>query len=196
MPQTLPFLVIFSTAIPLFILSPACTNPDESPRLEVSLYAGIPALAKIGDSREAVKERGRFSPSRALSSIDESLTKIGITDAFFYSKIGTRVYFRADHVVLIELQEPFRGIVKTSNLPIFPFALPPGNSWEELLVKDFGPPTNRVQGGRLASDSLFYNWGDISYNRMGPNQIALYRDTDIRKYRETSFGRVIEMWQQ
>jgi hypothetical protein len=36
---------------------------------------------------------------------------------------------------------------------------------------------------------MFYPWGDISYNRMGTNELAIYRDPSISSFRQKHFGR-------
>ena len=68
------------------------------------------------------------------------------------------------------------------------------DDWEKLITRQLGPPVLRVSGGRLNSQSLFYPWGDISFNNMGPNQLALYRDAEVGKYRQNDFGRELQLF--
>ncbi len=166
--------------------------PSESPKaFEVSLFTGISSLVKLGDTYPGVTKRIPY-PFEKLPE-NEDLKALRLTQAIYYRDLGLRVYFRRTGAVLITLQEPFKGTLRTKKIPLFPFGPAPQGTWEEVLVKELGPPDFVVSGGRLNSKALFYSWGDISFNAMGPNQLALYRDPSVIKFREKNFGREVQV---
>lgn len=165
--------------------------------MSLLLYSGIRNVITLGDTENQVTKRLKLTPTREetqTSATDETLKNLDITHSLYFTEIGTKVYFRAERVVLLEIQEPFRGQIQGKSLKLFAFKPPEGTSWDELLVRQLGPPNARASGGSFGSEGLFYSWGDISFNRMGPNQIALYHDPAIGKYRLTHFGRSLRLF--
>ncbi len=156
----------------------------------VNLHSGIPDIIRLGDTEAQLAERSKkYQRTKQEVKASPETAKIDFSHLYIYSEIGLRAYFRKNRVALIELQEPFRGTIHGRKLQLFSFAPPPGQSWEELLIREFGMPQARASGGKLGSEAMFYFWGDISFNRMGPNQLALYHDGDISSFRQTNFGR-------
>ena len=183
-----------------FLGMAACTKkPEISMTLDVNLYSGVPEFAKLGDSEGQLIERSKkIKPEitdipRQVSATGED--RLSFNKIFFYKPVGMRVYMRHGRVALIELQEPFRGSIQGKKLQVFSFAAPSGESWEDALVKEFGNPVVRASGGRFGSEAFFYSWGDVSFNRMGPNELAIYRDNDLSNLRQKSFGRDVKFFQ-
>lgn len=175
----------------------SCTQKQGAPvTLEVNLYSGVQGVAKIGDSESQLLDRGkRWNPEvidggRQVSG--ERATNWSKVYAF--KDLGMKVYFVAGRVALIELQEPFRGKIQGKKMQIFSFAPPEGSSWEDTIVKEFGTPQVKASGGRFGAEAFFYAWGDISFNRMGPNELAIYRDREISPIRQKSFGRDVKFF--
>lgn len=164
---------------------------------EVNLYSGIPEFAKLGDSEETLKDRTKRLepeiselPPRTVASDQPNFTKV-----YYFRDYGLRAFFQAARVALIQLQDPFRGTIQGKKLQIFSFAPPEGASWEDLLIREFGTPVVKASGGRFGSEGFFYSWGDISFNRMGPNELAIYRDSLISNFRQKNFGRDVKFFQ-
>ena len=171
-----------------------CTRSAPRPEHDVSLYSGLRDIVTLGDSETQVLQRARGAPERMQISNDPGLLKLRFSHLFNFRENGTRVYFRHGRVALIAAQEPFRGKVQGKRLTLFKFGPPPENTWEEVLTRELGEPLARASGGRFGSEAFFYPWGDISYNRMGPNEIALYRDPDVSRYRLKNFGREVKFF--
>lgn len=190
----LPKVVLVATVICLSLI-PACIFRDTAsvPPMEVSLYFGVDQLVRLGDTESAVHKRSHFDIKKSAVS-DSELTSLRFTDQLEFPDLGVHAYLRYNRVALLEIQEPFRGVVHGKRMELFPFATQTGQNWEEMLVRQLGTPTSEASGGRLSSNSLFYTWGDISYNAMGPNQLAIYRDPDIAKYRQKNFGRMLKLF--
>jgi len=182
-----------------FLVTSACTKKiDNLPKsLEVNLYSGVPEFAKLGDSEGQLLERSKILKPEIteIPRQPNSEDRLSFTKILSYKPVGVRVYMRHNRVALIELQEPFRGNISGKKLQVFSFAPPSGDSWEAALIKEFGNPAVRASGGRFGSEAFFYSWGDVSFNRMGPNEIAIYRDSDISNVRQKSFGRDVKFFQ-
>lgn len=183
-------------AILLLLFFPFAGFSDEKPvpLLELSLYTGIPGLASLGQTQKQVEKIAKIPFERVSIEPDTPLGKLRFTEVFLFKSIGTKVYFKRDGAGLITAQEPFKGTIKGKKVKLFAFSVPPVSDWETLLIKELGPPESRSSGGRFGSEALYYNWGDMSYNRMGPNEIALYRNPELSKYRLTNFGREVELF--
>lgn len=165
----------------------------ETPSYEVSLFTGISGLLKLGDSSTKVTT-AVSSPFEKLKLVQtKEVTQLQLSDVLFFKELGLKVYFRKNGAVLITLQEPFKGNVRTKNIALFPFGPCPTGDWESFLTKELGIPDFKLTGGRFNSVSLFYSWGDMSFNNNGPNELALYRDPQVRKYREKNFGRELHL---
>lgn len=179
----------------LFAMS--CTGGKEAPiSMEVNLYSGVQDFAKIGDSEGSIVERAKKWNAEIVDlgkpAVGEE--RLAFTKYYHFKDLGMKLYYRNTRVALIELQEPFRGNIQGKRLKVFSFAPPSGSTWEELLVKEFGAPVVKASGGRFGAEAFFYSWGDISFNRMGPNELALYRDPEISNYRQKNFGRDVKFF--
>ncbi len=170
---------------------------EEPPELAINLFAGIRNFVSLGDTEPDVKRLTQYpfgQENTAAEGPNASLAEIKVTHLFYYKGIGTKVYFREGRVVLLEIQEPFKGVVMGKTIKLFQFEARPDKSWGEVLEREFGPSTARGSGGRFGAEALYYPWGDISYNRMGPNEMALYTDPAIAQYRQRNFGREIRLF--
>ncbi len=174
-----------------------CFNKGEPPPLmELNLYSGVHKVARLGDSEGAVLEKVKVWDPQVFDIARQSTEEqINFNKALLIKKLGMRLYFRKSRLVLIELQEPFRGNIQGKRLGLFSFSLPAGSSsWESSLIKEFGTPNARASGGRFGAESFFYSWGDISFNRMGPNEVGIYREKDIANFRQKNFGRDVKFF--
>lgn len=178
------FLFYFST----LILAQPLPQPHE-----VSLYTGVGSLVKLGDPLSYTLKQIPKGFEKIPVSQSEDLRDLKIEEGLIHRELGIKIYYRSSGAVLIILQEPFTGKIRAKKTTLFPFGPSPSGTWEQFLVRDIGIPDFTVSGGRLNSTGLFYSWGDISFNAMGPNQLALYRDSAIAKYREKNFGREIQI---
>lgn len=159
----------------------------------INLYSGIADVAYLGEHESQVMRRKWRFNEVAVSS-DSSAKNLGVERIVEMPEIGVKVYFKRQLVTLIEIQDPFPGYILGRNDPLFSFSLARQDSWREDLIRQLGKPVQEATGGRLGSHALFYRWGDIAFNRMGPNQVALYRIPDVIPYREKNFGRVIKFF--
>jgi hypothetical protein len=185
---------LLSTLLAILSASIACTRRETAslPPLELSLYLGVQNLVRLSDTESEIMSHARGLAKKG--DVSPALTALKFTQVVGVETEGVRAYLRNGRVALIELQEPFKGGIQGKKIKLFPFTIPPGKSWDEALIREFGEPELRASGGSFGSEALFYSWGDISYNRMGPNQIAVYRDPDIAQYRKQNFGREIRFW--
>lgn len=190
------FFPVFASL--LFLCFSACLDDDRSPStdslIEVSLFTGIPGVGRLGESMKQVADHTQFAFTEAQVDPESELGKIGVGTVYVFKDVGAKVYFKRDGVAMITTQEPFKGVIKGKKIRLFTFSVPPVSDWESLLLKELGAPQSRASGGRLGSEGLFYNWGDISYNRMGPNELALYRNPEITSYRLKNFGRELQLF--
>jgi hypothetical protein len=186
-------------ALGLMAVGSACTRKAaEAPEMTIHLYSGIRNFVRLGDNESDVKRASaNMSYVRediALDPPTATLRAVDVTYLFYYKAIGTKVYFRNGQVVLLEMQEPFRGVILGKTMKFFQFELRQDKTWAEILEREFGGPIARGAGGRFGAEALYYPWGDISFNKMGPNEIALYTDPAISQYRQRSFGREIRLF--
>lgn len=149
-------------------------------------------MARLGESEASVLARTKNWGYKRLPL--PSGNSVPFSAILYYPHHGVRIYFKRGLVALIEIQEPFKGRIMGKKLQLFAFAVPTGESWRNTLVREFGPPRREAAGGRLRSHSLFYSWGDVAFNGMGPNQIAIHRDHQVTEFRKKHFGRVIEIF--
>lgn len=189
-------LLLMAMVVATCSLSTSCIwrKTASLPPLEINLFVGIDRLARLNDSEKAVEASSLLTPKRFNLDPGSELASMRFTHGVSFEEAGLRVYFRNGRVVLIEVQEPFRGSIHGRKLNLFPLMKAPQSSWEETLLREFGQPLTHATGGRFGSEALFYAWGDISFNGAGPNQIALYRDLRIANYRQKNFGRVLELF--
>jgi hypothetical protein len=190
------FMRISRTAI-LFGALALCACTPEAPKssgLELSLYSGIRQLVNINDTEDRVLERSAWKPEKTDLSQDPGVGRVKFSHVLFFKEIGTRAYFRNGRVALIELQDPFLGNIQGKKLTVFKLEKAAPASWDQVLIAEFGQPNARNGGGSFGSEAFFYGWGDVSFNANGPNEIAIYRDQEIVKFREHSFGRKISIF--
>ncbi len=162
--------------------------------LELSLYSGIRQIVNINDTEEKVLERTSFKPERVDLSADPGVGRVKFSHLLFFKELGTRAYFRNGRVALIELQDPFLGTVQGKKLKVFKLEKADPATWEQVLTAELGVPNSRSGGGTFGSEAFFYGWGDVSFNATGPNEIGIYRDPEIAKFREVSFGRKLSFF--
>jgi len=189
------FLILPAAAIVFFLAFGSSDylrkkREKETRMYEVNLYSGIPDIVRLGENEPQFIARSKtLKRTKHERRETAAAEKVSYSHMYSLDDVGIRVYFRNNRVALVELQDPFRGSIHGRKIKLFSLAPPEGTSWEELLIREFGMPQARASGGKLGSEALFYFWGDISYNRMGPNELALYRDHDIYQYRLNNFGR-------
>lgn len=178
--------------------SAACIKKaEEPPELAINLFSGIRNFVSLGDTEADVKRFTQYpfvQEGLATEGTSASLAEVKVTHLFFYKDIGTKIYFREGRVVLMEIQEPFKGVIMGKTIKLFQFESRTDKSWGEVLEREFGTSTARGSGGRFGAEAIYYPWGDISYNKMGPNEIALYTDPAIAQYRQRNFGREIRLF--
>lgn len=187
--MTLPRLLVWAL-IGLATLATSCFDADKpKANLEINLYSGLRGLANLGDSWSQVSQLCHWKTEQLALPSGADENRIKFNEAYAIPDIGARLYLRDGRIALIEIQEPFHGNIQGKTLKLFDFRPPPGKDWEDALTMQFGPPIARASGGRLGSEALFYPWGDISFNRMGTNELAIYRDPTISSFRQKHFGR-------
>ncbi|MBY0370817.1 hypothetical protein K2X33_09040 [bacterium] len=177
------------------VLGCTCAQlPPASTGLELSLYTGIRQLANIGDSEEKVLEHREFRLQRQEIPADANGSRGPFSHLLFFKDIGTRVYIRNGRVALVEVQDPFQGVVQGKKIAVFKLAPSSPLPWDQALIIELGWPNSRSSGGAFGSEAMYYSWGDISFNGNGPNEIAIYRDPEIVKFRQQRFGRKITLF--
>lgn len=162
---------------------------------EVSLFTGIPPLVKLGDPLSVVKKAIKASESKVDLADFENCPDCKVSQGIQFDQLGLSIFFNRLGANLIIIQAPFKGSIRSKKVELFPLGPPPsGGTWGDFITKELGAPDFIVTGGNLNSRGFFYSWGDISFNASGPNQLALYRDPNLRKYREKSFGRKLRIF--
>lgn len=184
-------------AVCLFLAQTACTRKEITLPATVSvvLNSGIPDVVVLGDSEQQVLKHLPAQPERAPATIFTGPDAIKMNEIWSYPDQGLRLYFLNSRVEMIELQQPFLGKVRGTLVRVFQFERPKDTPWDEFIIKGFGEPIARAAGGKFGSEALFYPWGDISYNSMGPNQVALYKTPEIQNYRLNNFGKSLQLFQ-
>jgi hypothetical protein len=173
---------------------PLALGRDTNP-IMVSRYSGIVGVVQIGDTEKAVLARLKWENKRTELPKDHQLAKIRFTHMLSFPDGGIRAYFRNERVALLEIQDPFQGEIQGTRLSVFKPSSAQPEKWDEVLQQELGRmPRARAGNGSFGSEALFYDWGDIAFGKSGPQEMAIYRDPEIAKYRQTNFGRKIEMW--
>lgn len=179
----------------MLILLPGASFSETNPTYEVSLFTGIPPLVKLGDPLSVVKKAVKSSESKVDLSDFENCPDCKVIQGVQFDKLGLSVFFNRLGANLIIIQAPFRGSIRSKKIELFQLGpTPSGGTWGDFITKELGAPDFIVTGGNLNSRGFFYPWGDISFNASGPNQLALYRDSNLRTYREKSFGRKLKIF--
>lgn len=179
-----------SLGIILFGSFCACTRQPPIPEMEVLLNSGIRQIVSIGDLEQDVLRRMPWNHS---SEKFEGQAKEGgeFSHALDYTDVGAKIYFNKKRVAMIEIREPFRGKVQGRQMELFVFNPLAGQTWDEVLMRKLGAPIARASGGRFGSESLYYDWGDVLFNRRRPYQLSIYQDSEIRRARQRIFSREI-----
>lgn len=174
---------------------PACVRraPLGLPPLYVNLHSGIGDVALLGESVQSVESRKWRKKEILIGQFPEA-ERLNLDRGIEFPDIGVRVFFRHGTVALIEVQEPFHGYVAGRESPAFGSKLLAGDSWRDTLIREYGRPSGEGLGGKFGARALFYRWGDVSFNGLGPNQLSLYRHEDIAEYRQRNFGRQIRLF--
>ena len=193
-PMNPVLLLALSLVIGLF--PGACIRKSVSSpaTLEITLYLGVENVVRLGDTDSKVLARAGTKGVMAPLKENPDLQALRFTHVISFKEIGIEAYLRSGRVALIEIQERFQGKMSGRKLALFPLSSAKGNSWEEDLIKELGTPKQLLAGGKLASEALFYSWGDIAFNGQGPNQVALYRDDEVATYRTKHFGRTLNLF--
>ena len=175
-------------------LAVACTKPAPPPiPLTLSLYGGISRVARMGDPEFQVLSNPLWHAKKENVS-DTDLRQLQILEKTTLPTIGVTIYFRRRQVVLIEIHEPFAGTVEGFTIKAFGQPTPAGMGWEQALIKRFGFPSVRAAGGKFGSQALYYSWGDVVYDKVGPIEYAIYQAPDVANYRQNNFGKHIQLF--
>ena len=180
----------------LFVGSLGCIKRKPPiPNLELVVNSGIRDVVRLGDSEGLVEQHVVGVLHKPPVHEDPAAEQLGCDLIFEMDDIGARAYFRRGKVALIRIQTPFHGTIRGGKLKAFTIApAPPKEGWDDYLMHEFGQPLLHASGGTFGSEALFYSWGDISYNRSGPNEIAIYATPDISAYRQRNFGRDMRLF--
>ncbi len=169
------------------LMFPACFD-DEGPEtpFEINLYTGVPGVARLSETFQQVTEKTKYKWQK-LEIPEDLAKKIGVTDGIAFSGLGINVFFKRKSAVAIVLQPPFKGKVMNKRIAIFDHN---GDiqEWDKHILKEFGAPNAKASGGRLNSEIVFHSWGDLTATRVGPIEMTLYRDADIKNYRMNNFS--------
>ncbi len=164
----------------------------KTPDLQINLYSGVVGIARLGDP-ESENSPSEWKCEREEIAPDSDLGGLNFTSTCHYRELGIQTYFRFGRLSLMEIQEPFHGIIRGMDFDLFSLGNVGGGTWHDALVRKFGAPVAEASGGRLSSEALFYDWGDIAYNGAGINQLSLYHEPKVRTYRNQNFGRVLDL---
>jgi hypothetical protein len=164
--------------------------------LMLSRYSGIVGLIQLGDTEQAILSRVKWTNKRADLPKSHGLAKMRFSHMMLFPEGGVRAYFRNDKVALIEVQNPFSGEVQGTRLSVFKLtSTQKAEKWDDVIQNELGrQPRGRIGNGAFNSEAFLYPWGDVSFNASGLNEMAIYRDPEIAKYRQTHFGPKVEMW--
>jgi len=167
------------------LMGPKAAKADWE-RFEVSLYTGITEIVKLGQTLKTITENSKFKFTPLEISKNEEIKKSGIISGIDFESKGITIFFKATGSTLIVLKPPFQGTIKGKNIHIFDTEKPAGMSWEDFVVKTFGEPEAKRNGGRIVGDVFYYAWGDLQFGPTGFRKLMLYRDKAIRNYREAT----------
>jgi len=162
--------------------------------LQVDLYSGVSEIALIGETQTEFDQHRRLILDRGPASSPGGLESVGVSQVFDYSNVGTRVFMKAGRVAMISMRRPFRGEIENKKMTLFETNRPRDKTWKEVLIEKLGNPIHEITAGIIGTSGLFYAWGDVAYNAMGPNEIALYRDYEIAKYRKDHLGEDVQIF--
>src|SRR4051812_39099986 len=90
-----------------FLFFLGCLNEDRTPSvnlIELSLFTGIPGVARLGDSPKMVNENALYTFTESKIEPESDMGKLGILSVFTFKEIGARVYFKRDGAVMITAQ--------------------------------------------------------------------------------------------
>ncbi len=177
--KSLVFLVL--------ITLPGCFGEDgpEHP-FEINLFTGIPGVVRLSESYQQVTEKAKFKWEKL--EVDENLKKkAGITEGINFTGLGINVFFKRKSAAIIIMNSPFKGNVMNKKISVF-HKNADTSEWDKHVLKEFGTPEAKASGGRLNSELSIYSWGDITLTRVGPIELSMYRDSEIKNYRMNNFS--------
>jgi hypothetical protein len=176
---------------------PGCleNRTHKGPPMELRLYTGIKDIARLGDSETEFTNHIKTLKSEKKAPTNESkLDKIGFTQCYDLPESGILVCLRQGRVALVEVRPPFFGTVMGKNFKVFGFSIPSNKTWDQVLLRQFGDPVVKATGKGLGTEIYFYSWGDVTYNRLGPTEMAIYRDADVGNLRQKNTGKVMRLF--
>ena len=149
----------------------------------VSPYTGIPNLVSLGDSFKKVTNNSNRDFTVLDITSNSSLTFLGMVYGIFFPSIGTSIYFKRGGSCLIVLESPFKGKIRSTNLPLFEQNNDESFDWEQSIRNELGPPQKKDRDISSSNNLYFYSWGDIEFNADGIVRMMLYRDPRIALFR-------------
>lgn len=178
--------LIFITLLFTFSITTSKTAKADWDRFEISLYTGISEIVKLGQTQKTITENSKYKFTNLEIAKNEEIKKSGIVSGIDFESKGISIFFKATGSTLIVLKPPFQGVIKGKKVQVFDTEKPSELSWEDFVVKTFGQPEAKRNGGRIVGDVFYYSWGDIQFGPTGLRKLMLYRDKAIRNYREAT----------
>jgi hypothetical protein len=178
-------LFIITLGLTSGLIGPKAAKADWD-RFEISLYTGITEIVKLGQTQKAITDNSKYKFTNLEIAKNEEIKKSGIVSGIDFESKGITIFFKATGSTLIVLKPPFHGKIKGKNLQIFDTEKPSEMSWEDFVIKTFGQPEAKRNGGRIVGDVFYYAWGDVQFGPTGLRKLMLYRDKAIRNYREAT----------
>lgn len=176
-----PLILVFNL---LFSLPLQSANEN---RFVVSLYTGIQNFVTLGENRNNLlkKKEGKFSEIEIPKS--EEFKQSGISSGLNFSSLGVKIFFIQNDASLLIIENPFSGTIQGKDLNIFDVKKPSAEKWPEFVERRFGKPDLiRSSSSSLVGDVYFYSWGEVHLSNYGIRKIFIYRDSRVKRFRETS----------
>ncbi len=168
-------------------------NSPSIPSLEIHLPSGtVNGIVHLGQLDSEILEASKAYEPREWKLIPADLNYKQFTQVIEISTLGISVYLRNRRAALIVIGRPFKGQIANHSLPLFEFGKSKQGSWSRTLSQKFGEPQAKASGGSFNSEAHFYTWGDVTFNRNGLSEVALYRGNAISVHRQESFGKEIK----
>lgn len=171
----------------VLITLPGCFGEEGPERpFEINLYTGIPGVVRLGETYQQVTDKAKYKWEKL--EIDENLKKkSGITEGVTFPSLGISIFFKRKSTAIIIMNAPFKGNVMNKKISVF-HKNADTNEWDKHVLKEFGTPEAKASGGRLNSELSIYSWGDITLTRVGPIEMTMYRDSEVKNYRMNNFS--------
>ncbi len=188
--KLLKALTCKATWIPLgFVVLLSCFQSQgaNENRYVVSLYTGIQNLVTLGENRNNLLKKKEIKYSEIKIPETEEFKESGISSGLNFLNLGVKIFFIENDASLLILENPFSGTIQGKDLNIFDGKKPTEEKWPEFIIRRFGKPDLiRSSNSALLGDVFFYNWGEIHLSNYGIRKFFIYRNTKIKKFRETS----------